>query len=454
MLSFTKPMWNDGPPLQDFMGSEGAVRIARKHLCEGGGGGSDAAAGLPDYGDYIKTATEGYNRGQGWASDLYDWAKKTGVDLMSIARTVSTKAGAAADTQQATADRLTGDWEKIYKPLYQAQADDAQRMIGDLPGTEEHYAGKFSADTSMAIDQAMQTQLRNMRAQGFNPDPIAAQAIGMTAGLQRAAALTAASETGRYAARSEARDVTGKTLTQGQAVADQGNVQAGLATGNRNQEANAPLAAASTSAGIYAPATNMYASSLPYLREWREATDSSARQRLEANKMNAENNDGGFMSTILPLAGGLAGSFFGPMGSAIGSGIGRAAGNAIGGSGSTVPGSGTVVAKGGRIPGRRYAAGGAIDTGAPMDNGNYVPPEASPSGGSEVDDVSAMVSAGEFVIPKRTVDWLGDKFFQKLIQKTDMEIAADTTAAPEAGPMPAGAIQTDPPMFRSEGARA
>jgi hypothetical protein len=410
------------------------------------------AAFQNDYTQYIAQMTGIGNKGQERSQELYDWAKQNGVDLKSLADQVSGKAGAAADSQQGASDRLMQDWEGTYKPLYQGQAADASRMMSDLPGYEEHVAGKQMADTAQAIDLAKATQMRNMRSQGFSPSKVATGAIDTMAGTQRAAALASAGEGGRYAARSEARDVTGKALTQGQDVFNAGVTQGGMATANRNQQVNAPLSAASTSAGLYAPSTNMYSASEPFLQQWGDTMKHQDAMNLANEKQNAENSDGGIMSTLLPLAGGIAGSYFGPMGSAMGSSMGKSMSGAMG------------KAHGGRINvarGRRFASGGAIDTSAPMDaagsDGRMIPPEASPSGGAAVDDVPAMVSEGEFVIPKRTVDWLGDKFFQKLIAKTDMEIEKDTTAAPDEGQpaddMPQGAIDMQPPMFRSEGAR-
>src|SRR6187431_1910885 len=109
-MLMTKPdLWNDGPALPDFMGSDGAPPIARRHLCSGGGGGEESKG--PDYSDYIKTMTDIGKTGLDRSSDLYDWAVKSGLDLSEIAKTISTKAGAAADTQQGASDRLMGDWE-------------------------------------------------------------------------------------------------------------------------------------------------------------------------------------------------------------------------------------------------------------------------------------------------------------------------------------------------------
>jgi len=50
--------------------------------------------------------------------------------------------------------------------------------------------------------------------------------------------------------------------------------------------------------------------------------------------------------------------------------------------------------------------------------GGHVPSSASPSGGQEVDDVPARLTAGEFVIPKDVVKNLGQQFFYNTIDKS------------------------------------
>jgi hypothetical protein len=433
--------------------------VVNRHIMNGGGGGGGGfnmpMLDMPDYSKYITAMTDVGNKLAGYGGDIYEWAKKTGVDLTALAKSVSDKASSAADTQQATGDRLMGDWETMYKPLYQAQAADAQRMIGELPRTEEQYAGKFGADTAIALDQAKATEQRKLQAQGLTRPGVASQALDTSAAIQRSAATTAAAEQGRLAARTEARNVTNTALESGKFIPGVAATQQGQATGNRNQALNAPLAAASTTAGLYSPATSMYNSAFPYLQQWGATMgknfEQGMAQRQQASRewqMNQENDDGGIMGALLPIAGGIAGSFLGPMGTAAGSAVGKAAGSAL-----------TKAASGGAIRGRRvaYAKGGAIDTGAPVTGeGNLVPPEASPSGGQVIDDVPAMVSEGEFVIPKRTVDWYGDKFFQNLIAKGDKEQDAQTVAEPEMAEPGQGppAIDMMPPMFRSEGARA
>jgi len=122
-------------------------------------------------------------------------------------------------------------------------------------------------------------------------------------------------------------------------------------------------------------------------------------------------------------------------------------------------------AKGGTVGGalrdtwgvNAYADGGEVEDPPMVDaeelaaaSGNMVPPEASPSGGAETDDVHAMLNEGEFVIPKQVVSWHGEKFFQNLIKKAYNEMQQPQVAEPEAGPPQAMAIS--PPTFASQGA--
>lgn len=444
MFRLDRPLWNDGPPLLDFMGSEGAPPVARQHLCYGGGGG-DTVAPPPDYSGYISAMTEIGNQGTTWARELFGWAKQQGVDLTNLAKSVSDRALGAAGLQQGRADSTMDQWRDNYGDLYEGQANVARAGILDLPAAREQSAGKFGADTAQAIDQAKQVEMRNLRAQGFSPSAIAGQAIDTAAGTQRAAAITAASEVGRDVAENKAWGRAKEAIDTGSFLPGVAATEAGLATANRNQGVNAPLAAASTTAGLYAPAQGFYSAAFPYMKQWGDAQAKAYDQKLAAAKINEEGGDdtaGMILGTVGTIGGAVAGGYFGgPMGASAGASAGGAAGKSIGKA---------ISAEGGRIPGRRYAGGGAIDTSAP--EGNLVPEEASPSGGSQVDDVSAMVTAGEFVIPKRTVDWLGDKFFQKLIMKTDDEMQQNTVAAPEEGPPPT-AVDVQAPMFRSEGAR-
>lgn len=419
--------------------------VVNKNICFGGGGGGSSFTAqtptVPDYTQYISAMSNIGNQGQGWSKDLYNWAQSQGLDLNKIASVVSTNAGNAATGQQQTSDELMQDWRTMSKPLYQAQQADAMRMIGNLPQTEDEYAGKYGADAAMAIDQQKAAATRAMAARGLAPNAAATGALDTEAGTQRALATTAASEQGRMAARTEARGVTSTALGAEQGIANIGATTGALATQNRTQQAAVPMQAASTSAGLYQPAMGMYSAAYPYMAQWGQTMGQSFNENLgnynaqlqafganqQAQQQSGNNN---WLSAIGGIGGGIAGSYLGPMGAAMGSKLGSSLGSAAGGAAGT--GSGWT-----------FAHGGAIDT---------VPPTASPSGGRRTDDVHAALSVGEFVMPKRTVDWYGDKFFHNLINKADKDQGrSPEPVGPEAGPN--AAIMTQPPMFRSEGAR-
>jgi hypothetical protein len=191
----------------------------------------------------------------------------------------------------------------------------------------------------------------------------------------------------------------------------------------------------------------MYGTSADVMKEWKAGTDAQFAASM-ANEGEEDNTASDIMGLVGGVGGTVAGAYFGGpsgamAGGQLGSQLGSKAGKAVAATGGKIPPMGR------RIP-RGYAEGGAIDTSSP----NMVTPEMSPSGGEEVDDVPAMVSEGEFVIPERTVDWFGEKYFQNLIMKSDRDRETQTVAAPEEGPpMEQQGVDTSAPMFRSEGAR-
>ena len=100
---------------------------------------------------------------------------------------------------------------------------------------------------------------------------------------------------------------------------------------------------------------------------------------------------------------------------------------------------------GGSLLGSWFSAeGGQIPEGEP---GMHIPDEASPSRGSAIDDVPARVTPGEFIVPKDTVQWVGEKHLQKLIQKSREE-KAQAQARPRVQ-----AVPLEEPTVVSPGAR-
>jgi hypothetical protein len=78
-------------------------------------------------------------------------------------------------------------------------------------------------------------------------------------------------------------------------------------------------------------------------------------------------------------------------------------------------------------PGNVTASPGATVQSALPPNGTpggAIPPEASPSQGQQTDDVPARLTVGEFVNPRDVVEWKGQEFFYKQIDKIRQEAAA------------------------------
>jgi len=432
-LEMTKPMWNDGPPMVDFMGVEGAPPIARKHLCSGGGGGSSAGQ-PPDYSQYISAMTQIGNKLTGYGSDLYDWAKKAGVDLTNLATTVSNRAGEVADWATGKGKEYISNWEKTYGPLYQAQAKNATDFAANLPTKMDEWAGSYGADVAQAFDASKEAATRKLQGYGLSSPSIGSAAIDAATSNQRAAAITAAAQQGRVAARGYSDQLTGTALQSG-AILPQLSGQmtsTGMAAGN--QQINAPESAISTTAGAYAPATNMYGTALPYMKSWGDTMANAYDQQLKQAQINSQSSSGW---------GALAGSVLS---------AGAQLGAAYMSGGTSLAATGAAGAAG-QMAGRRYAAGGPVDPVMP----SVVPPEQSPSGGAQVDDVvvpiqdengaptgTGAINVGEFVMPKRTVEWYGEKFMQNLVAKADKERQKETHAAPE---MSAGAMDTSAPQM-------
>jgi hypothetical protein len=168
---------------------------------------------------------------------------------------------------------------------------------------------------------------------------------------------------------------------------------------------------------------------------------------------------GGDVAGGVSGTGGVGGSATGGQGGSAAAGV---SGQGVGGDdGGTYVRGGRVYRSGGTVGDilqntwgvNAFQGGGEIDESEMVDNlgeeqaeGSMVPPEASPSGGQNTDDVHAMLNEGEFVVPKPVASWYGEKFLQNLIQKAYKEMAQPKA---EGQPAPAQAVALSPPTFQT-----
>jgi hypothetical protein len=248
--------------------------------------------------------------------------------------------------------------------------------------------GASEANVGQAFDAARNSSIQELESYGVNPS--ATRFAGLDAGVrtQRAAAQAAA---GTTAARQDQQlaDTTNDKLL------NQGNTQVGQSTN---------LSATGTGAG----------------------------QGAVGNRLSGTASGANVLGTDLAWTGANSNALGGAVGAqntgfsnqAESDKISNSSSSGIGsllGAGASMLGKGGAFASGGALA--MFAEGGVIPDAA---DGGQIPMQASPSGGAVTDDVPAQapgvpnirLNGGEMIIPRDVSQWVGQKFFQDLINKT------------------------------------
>ncbi len=381
--------------------------------------------------------------------------------------------------QYADADRAL--YTGTYQPLMQQQADFAKGYI-----TPERMAANRAAagaTSTMATDASVAAAERAL--QGYNVDPSA----GAFGGLKEAVGINRAKNAAAMMTKSDrdtemlGQQYLTNAIQTGSVLPGQVQNEAGTSMAEGNAAINTGLATEAqrnTSEGNPLQWNTLGSGNL---QEWGKGLVSQTNAGLTANRDQAQINlaEQKLQDEQSQRSSGIGSA----LGAVAGAGLGFMAGGPMGAmAGASIGGSAlSKVASGGMI--KRYADGGEVEpddgTGGGADgafdryvddwdeemmegdpstpgvgeeqgeNPNMVPSSASPSGGAETDDVTAQVNVGEFVVPKDVTSWLGEKFLQKLIEKSRMEMQGPK-AEPEYAP-PTMAAAPPPTTFASEGAR-
>ena len=183
---------------------------------------------------------------------------------------------------------MMAKWKSTYGDIYDAQAADAKRMIGELPRTEEQYAGKYQADVAQAFDASREASERQLRSYGLKAPGSGSQRLDNMVSNQRGLAQVAAGEQGRLAARNEARTVAGQALESGKIFPTLGQQGFANALSAGNQQIGAPESAISTTVGAYSPALSSYQAAYPWMKQWGDTMATGYNQQLAG--YNAYNN--------------------------------------------------------------------------------------------------------------------------------------------------------------------
>lgn len=371
----------------------------------------------------FKNLANSFNKYMG---EAYDWAKgqwtKQEPYSDEVQKIMLDQANAGADWAQADRQR----WEQTYKPVEDAYVD--QVVNYDTPGRRESEAARYAAEASNAAEAAADEAKRQLTTFGAKPTDVKYGALDTGMRMTKGANAVAASESAR-------RNVENTGLSLKQGVIQQGNqypartvADSGVAQNAGTAGANVGIATDTAYGGLMGTAPQWGGLNVNALSGWNQSLTDQQKSNIAVNEAN-QSGSGGIGKLAGTIIGGAAGAYFGgPMGASVGANIGGQAGGMTG-----------------------FAEGGVVDV---SENGNFVPPGMSPSGGAATDDINAVIpgvnggpaqpaqiDAGEFIFPRRTTNYYGTKHLQGLIEKADKAMAGAQQGAPPGGSPAAGPPQ-------------
>jgi hypothetical protein len=335
---------------------------------------------------------------------------------------------------QAASDRKR--YEEVYQPL-------EDKLVTEAGGyTDERNAARAEAEAGRAA-AAVSNQVAAARAaaqerlESFGIDPSQSRA-GLDKGLveegaARAGAANQTREGVRRAEEATGRALRSEALNIGKGYPGQVAQQYGLAfqqgqgaSGTGAQAVQSGLATTASGASTMGTGTQWQGLGNQGLTGWGNALNMGFSNSLEAAKAKDAQSSG--WGTALGLIGGI--------------GLKAAAS----------PIKPFWMQEGGAVP--------VTSEVIPEGEGKRIEPQHSPSRGRAIDDVHVMAQPDEFIVPRETVMWVGEKHLQKLIEKSKEEKAqaqakpAQSAVPVEAHPPTLVREPQDPGLMRSMVARA
>jgi hypothetical protein len=389
---------------------------------------------------YVTQAGQWANNMWGTGQTQYGWA---GNQFNKNAGTADLVTGAAlknAGVFDDAANAGVSRYENLYAPAMKQQLDYAQQYAS--PENLALARGQAVAGVGQAFDAQAKAAADSLQSYDIDPGAIAAR-LDATVRTQRAAAQAGAGTQSDINRQLVGQQLLGQAINTGQTDVGIAGQQAGIAAANRNQAVNTGLATTASGASTMGTAPQWAQMGATQLQQWPKA---------ELDSLHASNEQGGLWNDINRTTN-QAQQFA----SQQGSGFGAAAGAGLGALSSMVKFAPIALAEGGVVP--QLQDGGAAPGVTPgvtaIQTGSVVPPTASVPGIQGPDKVPAMVEAGEGIIPKPVMDYIGQQGFQAFLQKNfkAMGLGPQPPAQGKQKPVPPQAVQTGP-TFASQGALA
>jgi hypothetical protein len=379
-------------------------------------GGKNSAPAAPDYTPIAQAsqaqtdlAAQEFQTQTGLQTDALNWAKQTYADNLAQNQQVINADLTAQQTSQDEANQAQARYQTVYQPLEDQAVTDAETY--DSPARRDAAMGAASANVAQANDSQRVAAAQNLES--FGIDPSSTRYAALDAGIRAngAAAQAGAANTAGTQVDATAQALRANAINVGRGLPADVNAGNQTAIGAGTGAVNANVATTQTGASTMgtpaqygSTAVGAINAGTSAVNAWGSTLNQGYQNQLSTYNANQQSSSG-------------LGSLFGTV-----AGLGT---NTLGGTALMA-----AFAKGGAVP----------DPGRPAfatNGGSAVPVTASPSRGKAVDDVPARLTPGEFVMPKDAVAWLGEKHFQKLIQKTREERKENSPAQPRLMAVPA-----------------
>lgn len=360
-------------------------------------GSNSSAPPPPDLSGLTNAAKEAAQLSYRLGQDQLAWAKDQYAGTKATTDKVVNSLTNAQDQQTQQAKDFYDRYRSVYEPAQDRYLADAEAY--DTPQRRDQQIGAAQAAVGQNYEAARDAATRQLESFGVDPSSTRYAALDIGTRSQEAAAKAAA---GTQAALTT--EATGLGLRQN--AIGMGSALPGQSIAAQNSANGAGTGAVGSANQTLSTGSSATTAPSSYINAGTGAINTAGNIENQAYKNSLDQWKANQSAS---------------------SGWGSALGGALG-LGLGVAGMGTNTI-GGKLLG--FAEGGAI------------PDSMSPSGGAQVDDVSAQINgggparlnAGEFILPKDVVSWLGEKTLQQTIQKARQE-KQQAVAKPAIGPAP------------------
>lgn len=352
------------------------------------------------------------------STDQFNWAQRAYDDNKSQNQQVINANIAAQQAQYDAAKKAQDHYDQVYKPMEDALV--AQARDYNSPERRALNMGKASATVAQTFDTQRQAAQQSLEQYGVDPTSTRYQALDLTYRGQKAAAQAAAANQAGDATEAQGMALMTNAVNIGRGYPSAISTSYNTGTNAGSAGVNSDLATTASGATTMGTAPQYYGLGSAALGGGNQALG------IGNSAIGAGNGAMGNSNGALSVWGNTLNNGYGNQmaqynaNQSASSGFGSILGTAAG----LAP---MFLAEGGAVP--HPQADVPIPNAQPT-RGGAIPVHASPSRGHVTDDVPAMLNAGEFVIPRDAMQWKGEEFFQKLIQKTREDRHQNSPAQP------------------------